>query len=79
MPDVGAAHPENHVLGDVGGMIGHALKIARHQQGIQRLPGRFRPLIHGLHQHDEGFIAHAVDDVIHFKHRLRQFGLGLDE
>ncbi len=28
---------------------------------------------------DEGVVAHAVDDVIHFEHRLGQFGLALDE
>ncbi len=35
MADIGATHPENYILCDVGGMIGYALQIARYQQSIQ--------------------------------------------
>ena len=35
--------------------------------------------VHGLHQHDEGFVLHAVDHVVHLEHGLRQFGLAFDE
>ena len=39
MTDVRAAHPEDHIFGDVGGVIGDALQIAGDQQGIERLAG----------------------------------------
>ena len=79
MAHIGALHPEDHVLGDVGGVVGHALQIAGHQQRIQRLPHHVRALIHGLDQLDEGFVAHAVDHVVHFEHGLRQFDLAFNE
>ena len=38
MTDVGATYPEDHVFGDVGGVIGHAFEVARHDQSVKRLP-----------------------------------------
>ncbi len=39
----------------------------------------FRPVIHRLHQLDEGIVAHAVDDIVHFEDCLRKFDLPFDE
>src|SRR5271166_4967271 len=40
--DVGTAHPEDHVFGNVCGMVGNAFQVARDQQHIERRPGRIR-------------------------------------
>ena len=77
--DVGALHPEDDVFGNIGGVVGDTLEIARHQQRVERLPHHIRALVHGLHQLDEGIVFHAIDDVIHFEDSLRQFGLAFDE
>ncbi len=42
MANVGAAHPENHVFGDVGGVVGDSLQGARDEQHVQRLAGAVR-------------------------------------
>src|SRR4051794_13482432 len=34
MADIRSAHPEDDVFGDVGGMVSHALKIARDENGV---------------------------------------------
>jgi len=36
VPYVGALDPEDDVLGDIGGVVGHALKVARDEQRVQR-------------------------------------------
>src|SRR5437660_3506741 len=41
---IGALHPEDNVLCDVGGMVGNAFQIARNEQGVQSLANDFRPL-----------------------------------
>src|SRR5689334_18369953 len=61
--DIGAAHPEDHIFGNVGSMIGDPLQIAGDEQCVQRLTGYLGPIIHRLDEHDKSFIAHSVDDV----------------
>ena len=45
--DVGAAHPENHILGDVGRVIGDSLQVARNQSTSRSCLGFFGVLLHG--------------------------------
>src|SRR5579862_3260109 len=70
MANVGATHPEDNILGNVRRVIGNSLQISSNEQSIERLTRDFRSFIHCFHKHDEGFIAHAVNDVIHFKDGL---------
>jgi len=37
MPHIRAAHPEDHILGNIGCMVGDALQVTRDEQNIQRL------------------------------------------
>src|ERR1035438_9267852 len=60
VPDIGALHPEDYILGDVGGVISNPLQVAGHEQGIQSLPHNLGPLVHRLDQLDEGVVAHAA-------------------
>src|SRR5258708_12693757 len=76
---VGALHPEDNVLGDVGGVVGNALQIARYEERVEGLPHDFGTLVHRLDELDEGIILHAIDDVIHFEDGLGQFGFAFDE
>src|ERR1700758_3435583 len=76
---VGALYPEDDVFGNVGGVVGDALQIAGYQQRIERLAHNFWPIVHSLDQLDEGIVAHAIDDVIHFENSLREFDLAFDE
>ena len=68
--DVGTLHPEDDVFSDIGRVVGDALQIACDKQRIECLTHNIRALIHRLDELDEGIIAHAVDDVVHFKHGL---------
>ena len=45
MPEVGAANPEDHVGGDVGGVVGDALQIARDDDGLEGLRGAVGALL----------------------------------
>src|SRR5579871_4796304 len=74
-----ALDPEDDVLGDVGGVVGNTLQISSDQQSIECLAHNVGALIHGLDQLDESVIAHAVDDVIHLKHRLRELDFAFNE
>jgi hypothetical protein len=77
--NVGALHPENNIFCDVGGVVGHALKIAGDEQRIERLTDDLGPLIHNLDQLNEGVVFHAIDNVIHFEDGLCEFGFAFDE
>src|SRR4030088_1247342 len=79
MADVGALHPEDHIFGDVGGMVGYALQVAGNQQGVQCLSHDFGSLVHGLHELDEGVVAHSVDHAVHLQNCLGEFDLALDK
>src|SRR5215469_9955551 len=79
MANVGALHPENDVLRYVGGVVGNAFEVAGYEQGVQGLADDVGPLVHGLDQLDESVVAHAIDDVIHFEHSLRELDLALNE
>src|SRR5580704_9231382 len=57
--DVGALDPEDYVFGDVGGVIGYALEIPRHEQRIKGLPHHLGTLVHRLHELDKGIVFHA--------------------
>src|SRR6266404_2750086 len=79
VPDIGTLHPEDDVLGDVGGVVGNALQIASHQEGIQSLAYDLGALVHGLDQLNEGIVAHAVDHVVHFEDGLSQLDFAFNE
>src|ERR1035438_68224 len=79
VPDIRALHPEDYILGDVGGVISNPLQVAGHEQGIQSLPHNLGPLVHRLDQLDEGVVAHAVDHIVHFEHSLSEFDLAFNE
>ena len=79
MADVGAEDPEDYVFGDVGGVVGDALEIAGDEKGVERLLRALRLFVHAADEDDEGFVAHAVDDVIHFEHGLGEFGFAFDK
>jgi hypothetical protein len=79
MTDIGSENPENYVFGNVGGVVCYAFEIARYQESIQRLLSYLRLFVHLSHEHDKSFVAHAVDNVIHFEHGLGQFGFAFHE
>ena len=79
MSDIGPENPENDILGNIGSVVSDAFEIARHQERIQRLLSHLRFFVHPSHEHDKSFIAHPVDDVIHFQHSLGEFGFTFHE
>ena len=50
MPHVHTLHEEQNVLGDVGGVVGDALQIARHRKQRQSFLNIVRVLLHVTHQ-----------------------------
>src|SRR6202034_4532859 len=79
VPDIGALHPEDDVLGDVGGVIGNPLEIAGHEKGVQGLAHDLGAFVHGLNQLDESVVAHRVNHVSHFKYSLGQLNFAFNE
>src|SRR5580698_9913134 len=77
--DIRSAHPEDYIFRNIGGVIGDALQITSHEQCIERLPGYFGTIVHGLDQRNEGLVFHAIDDIIHFKNSLRKLGFAFNE
>src|SRR5271156_3312426 len=77
--NVGALHPENYIFRDIGGVVGYALEVAGHEQRVEGLAYHLGTLVHGLHQLDEGIVAHAVDHVVHLEHGLGEFDLAFDK
>jgi hypothetical protein len=77
--DIGALHPEDHILGDVGGVVGDSFQVARYEERVKSLANHIRALIHRLYQLDEGIVLHAIDHVIHLKYGLRELGFAFDE
>ena len=76
---VGAPHPEDYILGNVRRVVCDALKIARDQQNVQRLPCAGRIVVHLPHQVDERLIFHAIDDAVHLQHRFRDFRFAIEK
>ncbi len=79
MADIEAAHPEDDVFGDVGSVIGHALEVARDEQGIE---GRLDVLGCALHLPDHGefhLTLHAVHIVVAEQDALGEVGIGVNE
>src|ERR1700692_4663636 len=58
---VSPLHPEDYILGDVGCVVGNALKIAGDEQCVKRLPHDLGPLIHRLDQLNKSIVFHAID------------------
>src|SRR5437762_3201604 len=77
--NVGTENPEDDVLGDVGGVIGNALQVACNEQCIQRLLSHLWTFIHGSHEHNECFVSHAIDNVIHLEYGLRELRFAIDK
>src|SRR5579863_1733879 len=76
---IGALHPENHIFGDVGSVIGDPLQIAGDEERVESLADRLWPVVHRLYELDKCIVAHAVDHVIHFEHGLRKLDLAFNE
>src|SRR5437660_11255905 len=57
---VGAAHPEDDILRDVGGMVRDALEIPSNKKRIARLTGGLRSVVHGLVRHVKCFLTLAI-------------------
>ena len=79
MPNVGPTDPEDHIFGDVRGMVGYPFEVTRHDQGIKRLAGERRIVLHDPGKRLEGFAIDCIDDVVALKDLLRQFGILLYE
>jgi len=52
VPHVSALDPEDHVLRDISGMVGHAFQVARDQQGINP-PVSFKTAKNSSHSFEE--------------------------
>src|SRR5262249_13033728 len=74
--DVGPAYPEDNVLGDVGGVVGHALQVAGDDERIQQVAmvavGLAHTVVHGF----EDLPVHVVDQVVALEHGLGHFHVG---
>src|ERR1019366_1783756 len=79
MTHVGAAHPENHVFGDIGGVVCDALQIARDEQYVERRTRHRGFVVHFLDQHNKGFILHAIHNAIHLENGLGHLGFAVEE
>ena len=79
MTYVEASHPKNDVFRNIGCVISDTLEVARNQKSVERLARGFRSLVHRFNKHDERFIPHAVDDIVHLKHSLSEFRFTFDK
>src|ERR1700691_3173355 len=65
VPDIGATNPENHIPGDVGGVVGNALQSARDDDRIQCLQAYVRLLLHDFHEFAARNTVHLIDLIVH--------------
>jgi hypothetical protein len=77
--DVGAAHPEDDVFGDVGGVIAYALEVAGDDECVERLRCQLRLFLDEGAECVEGSIVHLVNLIVEQKDGLCEFGIGFDE
>ena len=67
MTHIEAAHPENNVLGNVGGMVGDAFQMTRGENELHARTHESRILRHVLQKILEDLIAVLIDDIIAFE------------
>src|SRR3954453_16266802 len=79
MADVSATYPEDHIFGDVGGVIGHPFEVPRDDQGVKCLASRGRVALHYLSQRFEGIAINGIDDVVALEHLLGKICIFFDE
>src|SRR5690349_16901975 len=79
MPHIRAAHPEDDILGDVGGVIGNPLQVARDGESVEGLHGRLRFRAHALCECRKSLPVYTINLIVAFEHMLCQIGIRLDE
>src|ERR1700730_13265040 len=79
MAYVEAAHPENDVLRDVGGMVGDALEVSRGENELHARTDQCCLLGHGGEQILEDAIAVLVHHVVAFEDLRGHFDIAKDE
>ena len=77
--NVCAAHPEDDVFGDVGGVVADALEVAGDDEGVEGLRGELGFLLDERAEGVEGCVVHLIDLVIEQEDRVRELGVGFDE
>jgi hypothetical protein len=79
MPNIGPANPENHILGDVGGVVRNPFQVSCEGENVQSLNCRVGMRAHGTRKAGESFAVDSVDFVVGLKQMLGQLGVGLNE
>ena len=79
MADVGAPDPEDHVFGDVGGVVGGALEVAGDDDGAEGLAAEDGVLLHDGDEFGLDGAVEVVDLVVEFEDRLGQLGVGFEQ
>jgi len=79
MADVDTTYQEDDVLGDIGGVIGDALEVPRHEHEVDSSRDDRRILLHDLQQLGIDFIPQGVHFIISGEHLGGQFGVTLHE
>src|ERR1700689_2669648 len=79
MPDVDPFHQEQHVFGDVGGVVGNALQVTDHHHQVESLLN-----VAGILLHEAGELvvaggAQAVDGVVGGEHAARKVRVAMHE
>src|SRR6185437_8443578 len=77
--DVDAFHQEQHVFGDVGGVIGDALQVADHYHQIKSLLNVAGVLLHETSELVVAGGAQAIDGVIGSEHAAGEIGIAVDK
>src|ERR1700690_2112878 len=79
MTNVQAAHPENNVFGNVGGVIGDALQVAGGEDELHAGTNEDDILSHVLQEIFENAVAILVDNIIAFEHLRGHVGIAKDQ
>src|ERR1043165_7712680 len=74
-----AAGPEDDVFGDVGGVVGDALEVARNDDRVDAHARRLWVGLDQASQHELRFAVHAVDVVIHDAYLFGELRIGANE
>ena len=79
MADVGAAHPEDDVFGDVGGVVAYALEVAGDDERVERLRSQLGLVLDEGAERGEGCVVHLVDLIVELEDGFGELGVGFDE
>ena len=77
--NVGAANPEDDILGDIRGVVRDPLQIPSDGKSVQRLNRPIRMRLHEAGKRGESLVVHAVDFIIGLKHVFRELRIALYE